>query len=208
MRYESIVQEETENKKESLCFVPIVNINKLGGYFFNFGVSKRNLKIVKQLLNAHKIIPKVLLEGNKIKFLPHPNINMRDLDQNKLSDLFEQYGLEILKLFFKNEFKSSSVEGDLFLEFFSTENMEFIKSLVQNGAHTSADIDCGLIEASKIGNLKIIKYLVENGANFNIKNDEAMRWASYYGYLEIVQYLVENGADIHANNDKALRNTS
>ena len=84
-------------------------------------------------------------------------------------------------------------------------HIEIVKLLIESGADIHAWDDDALRYASINGHIEIVKLLIDHGADIHAKFDEALRLASHGGHIEIVKLLIEAGADIHARSDEALR---
>ncbi|PWA02669.1 hypothetical protein BB558_001186 [Smittium angustum] len=93
---------------------------------------------------------------------------MRYLKSEKLSDLFEE-GKELMKLFFINDFSSSSVNF------------------------------CLLSKLCEGGNTKLVKFLVQNEANIDGKYGNTLRYACENKHLYVFKFLVERDADTTIN---------
>ncbi|PWA03570.1 hypothetical protein BB558_000297 [Smittium angustum] len=189
-------------------YKPTIDINYGYGKLFELAISNKHTDIVKQLLNAHLIKPKLDCDESKTEILTHPKVYFNFLAPKELCDLFEEEGLELIKLFFNNGFHQNYVYRSTFSEFCKRGSMKFIKFYVENGADILVENDGALKFASFFGHLKVVKYLVENGSDIRSGNDMALREASFYGHLKVVKYLVQNGADIQSGSDFALRRAS
>ncbi|PVU99897.1 hypothetical protein BB559_000306 [Furculomyces boomerangus] len=177
--HQTEIQRPTPKQKEIRNYIiPTIDINTNRGICFRLALSYKQTDIVKKLLNAYKIIPKFKFDVSKTEILFHQKVSMEYFSSNNICDLFEEGGLELLKLFFINGLKSAHIRG----------------------ADVHADQDWALGMASKSGHLGVVKYLIENGANIKAREDFALGIACRNCHFEIVKYLVENGADLKAEN--------
>ena len=103
------------------------------------------------------------------------------------------------------KFKAHSVKLKYIGE---TNDVETIKTLVDDGADIHADYDYALRWSAVNGHLDVVKYLVENGANIHANDDFALSWSAESGHLQVVKYLVEHGANFHADDDYAFRQSA
>ncbi|PWA00911.1 hypothetical protein BB558_003021, partial [Smittium angustum] len=216
-------------------FFPSININHEN--YLKLAVSNRNTPIVKQLLDAHKIQPTLENYDPNVETLLHPKIALKDLDSEKLCDLLEEDGLELLKLFFLNGAIKCSIRGNIFFGFCARGNIMFVKFLVENGIYIDETGGAPLRIAVKNRHFNVVKYLVKRGANASKCKDldsfllsqgyisdstnqttakkktstdieYTLQEACFGGYYDIVNSLVENGTDIYENNDIALKKAS
>ncbi|PVZ96661.1 hypothetical protein BB558_007417 [Smittium angustum] len=88
-----------------------------------------------------------------------------NLDHKRLCDLFEEEGLELLKLFYRNGLKRESVNISIFSESCSRGNMKFVKFLVENGTNIDGNDGTPLKLAIENDRLDIVEHLIRNGAN-------------------------------------------
>ena len=86
-----------------------------------------------------------------------------------------------------------------------TNDVETLKTLVEDGANIHAYGDYALGWSAGNGHLKIVKYLVEMGANIYAYGDYAFQFAANNGHLDVVKYLAEQGVDLRAGDNYALR---
>ena len=70
-----------------------------------------------------------------------------------------------------------------------TNDVETIKTLVEDGADIHAEDEYVLRWAAANGHLKVVKYLVEHGADIHACNDRALEWAAEFDHLQVVEYL-------------------
>ncbi|PVU87954.1 hypothetical protein BB559_005798 [Furculomyces boomerangus] len=215
-------------------YIPEIDINDYEENF-ELAVYNKQIDIVKILLNAFKIKPKLESDESNVGILQHPKVAMSDLDSKKLCDLLEEGGLELLKLFFINNFDQDTTDEPIFSEFCSRGNMKFVKFFIENGADVDEDDSTPLKLAIENKHLDVVKYLIQRGAetskckdlkSFLSKQNEAtgsantpvkkkpkinanveyaLQEASSNGCLDIVKNLVENGVDIHEDNETALK---
>ncbi|PVU88529.1 hypothetical protein BB559_005537, partial [Furculomyces boomerangus] len=152
--------------------IPLVNINYTLTTPFELAISHKQADIVKQLLDAHLIEPKLNYDESKTKIYTHPRVNLQGLDQKKLCDLFEQEGLDLLKLFFVNGFNVSSANESIFSEFCKRGSLKFVKFLVENGTGINGD-----------------------GEYIDKYDSAPLKLAIENHHFEVANYLIERGAD-------------
>ncbi|PWA01393.1 hypothetical protein BB558_002519 [Smittium angustum] len=168
------IKNESASKKETIYLVPTIDINLRKGKPFNIAFYNKNIKIIKQLLNAHKIIPKIKYDEYNVEILNHPKVFMEQLDSSYLCDILEMEGFELLKSFFINGLNNYSIATIIFAPYIKSRNL--------------------FSEFCKRGNLKFVKLFVENGADMEIHDGISLKLAIKYKHLDVVKYLVERGA--------------
>ncbi|PVU86178.1 hypothetical protein BB559_006626 [Furculomyces boomerangus] len=227
-----------KQQKDLKYYIPAIDINCGYGRLFEQAISNKNADIVKQLSNAHRIKPKLDCDESKTEILTHSRVCSFGLKVEKLCDLFEQEGVDLLKIFYVNRV-DQLLKDSIFAEFCKRGNLEFVKFFVENGVYINGYYDDNPLRLACENNQRgVVKYLIKMGAdtskygnlksflssqNINsdianspvkkkIRNGEENKYtpqeASSNGYLDVVKKLVKNGANIHENNEIALKEAS
>ncbi|PVZ97362.1 hypothetical protein BB558_006656 [Smittium angustum] len=178
------------------------------GFKKSFGkaVSKGNANIVKLLLNAHKILPKLELNDPHTKIATHHKVIMDSLKLDKLCDMFEKCGFELLELFYKYEPELSYINGSIFSEFCKRGNMKFVKFMTENkmGLERNRHYSRVYDEILERDSGNIFNLPRHHKTFFSIDNGIALKNAIENGQIDILKYIVEKGTDINAANQECL----
>lgn len=142
-------------------------------------------------------------------------INYLNIEKNKilelnpsnasLSDLYSKEKLEKY-LFDKKRYRFYAYDDQDYLEKLISENIKFIKHLINNGVDiNSRDKDgiSAIFYSLKYRNIRIFWFLIENNADIFIKsNNETtlLHYAASCGNIDIVKYLIDKGIDVNSEN--------
>ncbi|PVZ98002.1 hypothetical protein BB558_006006 [Smittium angustum] len=160
------IETSVSEQKGVKYYIPVLDIHYNRGSYFRSAVSNKQADIVKQLLNAYLIKPKLNCDESKTEILTHSKVDLWGLDQKKLCDLFEQEGLDLLKLFFINGFNELSSNGSIFLEFCKRGSLKFVKFLAENGIGIGGYYNNSPLKLAYENNhFGVVKYLIKMGAD-------------------------------------------
>lgn len=84
----------------------------------------------------------------------------------------------------------------------SDNQIEDIKSLIDNGNHDKTTIYGVLLSCVRYGYLEIVEHLFEKGVIHNI--DYMLQLSSEYGQLDVVRFFIKNVANVNSSSDIAL----
>ena len=179
---------------------------EIGPDYLNIAISKKNLPIVKCLVE-NDVKPKKqeqflpLRHATHTKSLPIVKYLVEEGAKIKNDCVYEVVkvkSLPILKYYIEekkvNIKRSKSFGKNLVIEAVTKKDLKIVQYLIEHGANI--DTDC-LDKAIDVESLPIVKCLVQKGAGENglLKKETVVR-AIYKKDVAIVTYLVEHGANI------------
>ncbi|PWA01312.1 hypothetical protein BB558_002599 [Smittium angustum] len=142
-------------------YIPTIYINQNNGEWLRLAVYYRQMNITKQLLNAHKIKPKIESDKLKAKILPHPKATIIDLSLKGSCDILEEGGLDLMKIFLLNGLERCFIDS-IFREFCYRGNVKFTKFLVENEGYVFPNnSEYGLMSTRTVDRTDIVKHLLE-----------------------------------------------
>ncbi|PVU91378.1 hypothetical protein BB559_004168, partial [Furculomyces boomerangus] len=154
-------------KKLFRYYLPAIDINFNNGEGLKLAIYYKLGCIIKQLLNSHLILPDLTCIQQNMQVLSHPKLNMWGLNLEDLCDVFEEEGINLLKLFFRNGLNNGSVDGSMVCEFSKRGNLKFVKFLAENGFEIEGS--CNPFRISILfKHYPISLYLIKRGVNRKI----------------------------------------
>lgn len=163
--------------------------------------NQERISLINAIYGGKKEIVEYLIKAganaNVVNFDGIPAINLA-FEQLYSKDSKEM--VEIIKILKKSG--AIAREKSLLAKAIRTEDIEFIESLIEDGADVNEISEYGdtpLLEAINTGNIKIVELLIKNNVDINTNdgNIVPILYAALKGNKDIFELLEKNGTDIY-----------